>query len=65
MVFPGLNENWIHVNRSKIFHSLVGKICDHEIGIKWNTIDCVVESWKHECIFKSYHTQTNLYIREN
>jgi len=40
MAFPESNENWIS-------HSLAGKICGHEIGIKWNIIDWVVESWKH------------------
>lgn len=29
------NENWINVTR-EIYHSLVGKICGHEIGIRWN-----------------------------
>ena len=34
-------------NRRKVSHSLAWKICGHEIGIKWNRIDWVVESWKH------------------
>jgi hypothetical protein len=35
-------------NRRKVSHYLAGKICGHEIGIKWNIIDWVVESWKHQ-----------------
>ena len=33
-------------NRRGFSHYLAEKICGHEIGIKWNRIDWVVESWK-------------------
>ena len=32
-------------NKRKVSHYLAGKICGHEIGIKWKRIDWVVESW--------------------
>ena len=34
-------------NKRKVYHSLAGKICGHEIRIKWNIINWVVESWKY------------------